>query len=83
MATNAVKYGALSEPRGKIRIDWLIDAGTVVILWCEEDGPKVAAPSKHNFGSRLITTTLKQMHASLEPTFAETGYCYKISFALD
>ena len=81
MATNAVKYGALSEINGKIRIDWLIGSGMVTILWCEEDGPKVAAPSKHTFGSRLINATLKQMHATLEPNFAKTGYCYKISFA--
>ena len=83
MATNAVKYGALSEAKGKIRIDWLIGSGTVTILWCEIDGPKVSAPSKYNFGSRLITATLKQMNATLEPTFAETGYCYRISFAQD
>ena len=55
----------------------------MTILWCEIDGPKVSAPSKYNFGSRLITATLKQINAKLEPTFAETGYCYKISFAQD
>ena len=49
----------------------------------ETDGPKVSSPNKYNFGSKLITATLKQMHATLEPNFAETGYCYKISFARD
>lgn len=83
MATNAMKYGALSGAKGHINIDWLMDSGTVKILWCEEDGPKVAAPAKYNFGCKLINATLKQMHATLEPNFAETGYCYKISFALD
>lgn len=83
MATNAVKYGALSDTKGRIDIDWLIDNGTLTILWREADGPKVAAPRKYNFGSRLITATLKQMHATLEPAFAETGYRYRISFALD
>lgn len=83
MATNALKYGALSEAKGRIRIDWLIGGGTVTILWCEEDGPKVAAPAKYNFGSRLINAMLKQIRATLESTFAETGYCYKISFALN
>jgi two-component sensor histidine kinase len=83
MATNAVKYGALSEPGGKIRIDWSADTETLTINWCEQDGPKVSTPAKYNFGSRLITTTLKQMNAKLEPTFAETGYRYRISFAQD
>ena len=82
MATNAVKYGALSEINGKITIDWLIGSGTVTLLWSETGGPKVSAPVKYNFGSRLVTATLKQMNATLDPTFAETGYCYKISFAL-
>ncbi|MEH2510686.1 two-component sensor histidine kinase [Nitrobacteraceae bacterium AZCC 1564] len=82
MATNAVKYGALSEPNGRISIDWSIDGDRLAIVWCERDGPKVSAPSKFNFGSKLINVTLKQMNAELEPTFAETGYCYRIRFAL-
>lgn len=81
MATNAVKYGALSEPKGRVKIDWSLDDGAVTINWCEIDGPKVSAPSKYNFGSKLIIATLKQANAKLEPTFAETGYCYRISFA--
>ncbi len=82
MTTNAVKYGALSEPDGRISIDWSNEADKLVIVWCEHDGPKVSAPNKFNFGSKLITVTLKQMNAELEPTFAQTGYCYRISFAL-
>lgn len=82
MTTNAVKYGALSEPNGRISIDWSIEDDKLAIVWREHDGPKVSAPSRLNFGSKLINVTLKQMHAKLEPTFAETGYCYRISFAL-
>ena len=81
MATNAVKYGALSDAKGRIKIDWSVNAGVLTINWSEQDGPKVAAPAKYNFGSKLINATLKQMRATLEPTFAETGYCYRISFA--
>ncbi len=82
MTTNAVKYGALSEPSGQISIDWSIEGDRLAIVWCERDGPKVSAPNKFNFGSKLINVTLKQINAVLEPTFAETGYCYRISFAL-
>ena len=81
MATYAVKYGALSDAIGRIKIDWSVNAGVLTINWSEQDGPKVAAPAKYNFGSKLINATLKQMRATLEPTFAETGYCYRISFA--
>lgn len=83
MTTNAVKYGALSDANGKIKIDWSLDGQTLSIVWTEIDGPRVAAPSKHNFGSKLINVTLKQMSARLELTFAETGYSYRITFLLD
>lgn len=82
MTTNAVKYGALSELIGSISIDWSIEGDKLAIVWCERGGPKVSAPKKFNFGSKLINVTLKQMNAELEPTFAETGYCYRISFVL-
>lgn len=81
LATNALKYGALSEPQGKIKVDWTLDGDRVSIDWHELDGPKVAAPSQYNFGSRLILTTLKQINAQFEPAFPETGYCYRIAFA--
>ena len=79
LATNALKHGALSESNGKVTVDWQVHAGDVEIVWCEIDGPKVAVPSSYNFGSRLITRTLKQLNAKFEPTFAETGYCYRIA----
>jgi hypothetical protein len=72
-------FGAFSEPAGQVRIDWSDDGSCLVILWCEQDGPKVAAPGQHNFGSKLIVRMLRDIGGNLEPTFAETGYCYRIS----
>lgn len=82
MATNALKHGALSEARGRIEIDWKTDGQVLQIDWCERDGPKVKPPDKYNFGSRLILRTLKQLKAEFEPTFAETGYCYRMKVPL-
>lgn len=80
LGTNALKYGALSQPGGRIAIDWRIDEqDNISIGWRELDGPQVTAPAKHNFGSRLIVATLKQIDAGLEPSFPETGYCYRIT----
>jgi len=79
LGTNALKYGALSQPGGHIAIDWRIDEdGRIAIDWRELDGPKVAAPASHNFGSRLILATLQQINAELTPSFPEAGYCYRI-----
>ncbi len=83
LATNALKYGALSAPAGRVEVTWRNDGCQVVIDWREQDGPKATAPSKFNFGSRLIRATLKQINAELTPEFPETGYCYRIAFARD
>jgi two-component sensor histidine kinase len=56
LATNAVKYGALSMPAGKVSISWSIDrdAAEVVLTWRETGGPPAVAPNRKGFGSRLI-----------------------------
>jgi Signal transduction histidine kinase len=54
LATNAVKYGALSVPSGKVRAAWNFDENTLHFSWCETDGPLVIDPTGQGFGSRLI-----------------------------
>lgn len=58
LGTNAVKYGALSVPDGRVRVDWRVeqrDDGRFALLeWRESGGPPVIAPKRKGFGSRLI-----------------------------
>jgi PAS domain S-box-containing protein len=57
LATNAAKYGALSNGSGRISVHWAIaehDAAHLQVVWTETGGPKVAAPRSKGFGSRLI-----------------------------
>lgn len=58
LTTNALKYGALSHPAGRVDIRWKIerDDGTdhLTLDWMESGGPRVEPPSRHGFGSRLI-----------------------------
>jgi two-component sensor histidine kinase len=58
LATNAVKYGALSVPKGNIDIKWMaekVENGERIVLdWCERDGPTVMPPTRIGFGSRLV-----------------------------
>ena len=60
LATNATKYGALSNDAGTVRIDWAIfDGGSELELtWAEQDGPPVSRPTCSGFGSRLIQRNL-------------------------
>lgn len=57
LATNAVKYGALSTPEGRIDLSWDIgDEGKLILEWVESGGPPVKEPAQRGFGSTLITT---------------------------
>lgn len=55
MATNSVKYGSMSDRRGRLEIGWQLDAaGALAIRWQEIGGPPVQAPARRGFGSALI-----------------------------
>ena len=64
LATNAVKYGALSNDSGKVALAWQIrhpDNGRHLSLeWRETGGPAVGAPQRRGFGSTLIERALMQ-----------------------
>lgn len=58
LATNAVKYGSLSVPQGRVHIAWAIlkiETGDLFHLhWHETGGPAVTEPTRRGFGGRLI-----------------------------
>ena len=54
LATNAVKYGALSVPDGRVEIGWRRHGRTVHLEWREIGGPPVQTPTAQGFGTRLI-----------------------------
>lgn len=55
LATNASKYGALSVPKGILKISWHVEDGHLSILWEESGGPPVVGPPGHSgFGSKLV-----------------------------
>ena len=76
LITNAAKYGALSEPAGRVEIRWQLtqdEAGRPLLRidWHEEGGPAVSAPERRGFGSRLIE----------EGIAAELGGSARLSYA--
>jgi PAS domain S-box-containing protein len=58
LATNAVKYGALSNQAGSVLVEWKIEpspeSSRLILHWQEKDGPPVTRPSRLGFGSRMI-----------------------------
>ncbi|MGH6795521.1 MAG: sensor histidine kinase [Methylocella sp.] len=60
LATNAVKYGALSDEKGHVEITWETAGRQWRIEWSESGGPPIIAPREKGFGSRLIERGLAQ-----------------------
>jgi PAS domain S-box-containing protein len=64
LATNAVKYGALSNRRGQISVTWELmqfeKSDGVKLSWKERGGPPVALPTRKGFGSRLVKQALSE-----------------------
>ncbi|WP_439597847.1 sensor histidine kinase [Falsiroseomonas sp.] len=54
LATNAMKYGALSREAGRVAIDWRIEGRRFLLGWRESGGPPVRPPAETGFGARLI-----------------------------
>jgi len=62
LATNSMKYGALSAPTGEVTVRWSLEPidgdHCLRLRWTESGGPRVSPPERRGFGSRLIEEVL-------------------------
>lgn len=74
LATNAVKYGALSSSGGHVAIHWRSDDGHFSLSWTERGGPSVAMPQRRGFGRSVIEDlAASSLGGSARLTFAPEG----------
>jgi two-component sensor histidine kinase len=77
LATNAVKYGALSVEAGWVSLDWTAarapDGLNLKLIWTEHEGPRVKPPRRKGFGARLIAHSLAAEQGSAELIYAPEG----------
>lgn len=85
LATNAVKYGALSVPRGSVAIEAGGPAGApVTVRWTEMGGPPPPAGCAQGFGTRLLCQALpKELGGSLTLAFPPEGARCEMRFDAD
>jgi len=78
LATNAVKYGALSVPAGRVAIAWRqrpeSEGGGIEIIWTENGGPAVVAPKRRGFGTQVIERNLaRSLETEVSLKFEKSG----------
>ncbi|WP_457106255.1 HWE histidine kinase domain-containing protein [Methylobacterium sp. P5_C11] len=87
LATNAVKYGALSNDKGRVILNWdVVDGAKPAHLWFrweEIGGPPVTAPSRGGFGTRLIERALAaEMGGTAEIQYRQSGAVFTLDAPL-
>jgi two-component sensor histidine kinase len=83
LATNAARYGALSNQTGMVRASWSGSPGRLHFLWREEGGPPVAQPARRGFGLRLIEHGLaREIAGEVAVAFDPGGLVCKWEMAL-
>jgi two-component sensor histidine kinase len=88
IATNAAKYGALSNDTGTVALDWEVITESAKpklrIIWAEAGGPLVTAPVQRGFGSRLIERSARdQLGGEATVDFLPRGVVYTVTCALE
>ena len=83
LATNAAKYGALSNDSGRVSVRWAIEGETVTFTWREEGGPPVQPVARTGFGTRLIKRTLAaELRGKAELDFEPSGVVCRVEAPL-
>ncbi|WGD51616.1 PAS domain S-box protein [Bradyrhizobium sp. CB1650] len=80
LATNAAKYGALSQPNGCVLLEWSHKAdGQLHLLWKERGGPAVHEPTTKGVGSRIIEGMMGQLKGSTRFDWQKDGLVCQIT----
>lgn len=84
LATNAAKYGALSDAQGHVEIDWRVAGELLLLRWRELGGPAVEAPpQKSGFGSVLAELSVRdQLGGRLTRRWAREGLVLEVEVPL-
>jgi len=86
LATNAIKYGALSNATGRVEISWETrqekDQLHLSFRWKEDGGPPVKVPERRGFGSSLIERALQGESSTTRLDFEPDGLRFTLEMTL-
>jgi two-component sensor histidine kinase len=83
LATNALKYGALAAPKGRLDVEWRVDGSHLILIWREANGLAVRTAALESFGSRLLRRLVEeQLSGSLTRRLQANGVVCELEFPL-
>ena len=85
LATNALKYGALSAPEGNVSFTWSVtpegDMQNIAFEWKEHGGPTPTPPAKPGFGTRMIKhVAVREKSGRVDIDYLPDGLLCRIAF---
>jgi two-component sensor histidine kinase/DNA-binding response OmpR family regulator len=84
LCTNTTKFGALSDPNGRVEIAWTIDDDKqrMRLTWTEKGGPPVQRPTRRSFGTRMMESLGQQLNGRVQLTYDPPGFVYLLDVPL-
>ncbi len=84
LATNSLKYGALSCAEGTLDVSCATPGASVDVVWTEQGGPPVEAPkTPAGFGSNLLQRGMNALGGQAEFVWANTGVVVSLHMSAD
>ena len=81
LLTNAIKYGALSQPRGRVSIAWERDGAELLLTWTERGAARTGPPAHAGFGTRMIDSCARHdLTGVTEWDWGEDGLIFRLRF---
>ena len=86
LCTNTTKFGALSQPTGRVDVSWTKDEQKqrLRLSWTERGGPHVEAPAAAaGFGSKLVTRSMSGLGGSIDSDWSAAGVVITLRIKAD
>jgi two-component sensor histidine kinase len=83
LATNAVKYGALAAPSGKLRITWSRDSEQVILVWRESGFAPQLETTRRGFGTTVLESMVgRSLGADVKRSAFDDGLEWRLAMPL-
>jgi len=83
LATNSVKYGALSVATGTLDVTCTVQENDAVLVWIERGGPAVETAAQAGFGNKLVTRIASRLGGSFDCDWCVSGVVVNLAMKMD